>query len=99
MTEPQSVAAWERPPLALIREYVAANRIAPESNGGSGGPWLGLCSVTHGPSGIQATIRTPDGEKSYQWTWKQLEAGHEGTPVPFDRFGWWTAKDLRERAS
>jgi len=91
----QSIPVWERTPLDLARAEAA--HVDRTTTGGHGGPHrLGLYSQTHSPAGISVTIGYPDGARSYQWTWAQLDAGYVGTRVPFDRHKLWTAKELRE---
>lgn len=86
---------WQRAPVDLARREAALTDRS--RTGGHGGPKrLGVYSATFSPTGIAITIGYPDGPKSYQWTWKQLDAGYEGTRVPFDRHAMWTPKELRE---
>lgn len=94
----QSSPAWERTPLELARQQAEGHTDRSRSGGHGGPERLGVYSVTYSPAGIAVTIGYPDGPKSYQWTWKQLDAGYEGTRVPFDRHAMWTPKELREAA-
>lgn len=87
-------------PLELARGYVAEHGRVNTGTGGFSAPTLGLSSATRSESCIQITISHAHREpESYQWTWKQFDAGHPGTRVPFDRAGLWTPKQIREWTS
>jgi hypothetical protein len=97
MSVPQSVPVWEVEPVELVRRAVRDD-YRTNTGGWTGINHYGLSELTYYSGGVQARIGGPDGVRSYQWTWEQLDAGKAGTRVPWPRFSPWSAKDLRARA-